>query len=300
MKTRKSFALLGIALIFLVTLACAIGEETQPQAVNAATKIAQTVAAIDAPAGQVPAAPVEATALAPQASAPQVAAPTLAPSEPPSLPTSLQSTLASLDSYRFMLKYHKTGKKPADTTIIEVTMDRDDKADAVHSIYTLQNPIKLSDTEADTEPSTAEIWSSGDVTCTKDSDGKYESKEQKKTDTDNTKDLLDLLDIVPRIDNPEFVGAETVNGIASNHFRFKIANYMADSGWLVTRNEGEYWLAQDGQFIVKYSLYLDASSAPEASAKADIIKVFISEELQNINQPVNIKLPSGCPPPSSD
>ena len=297
MEPRRFLPVVTIIFTLMLSLACSFSGDTAPEPGNAATKVALTVAAIDQPAQpdqpatQAPGQPPVPT------TPPLKSIPTLAPTLPPSTPTSLQSTLASLDSYRFILKYHKTGNKPTDTTIIDITMDRSDKADAVHSLFTVQNPIKLSDTDADTSPSTSEMWSKDNITCTKDSDGEYSSEKQKKTDTDNTRDLLDLMDIVPRIDNPEFVGAETVNDIPSNHFKFKIANYMSDSGWLVTRNEGEYWLAQDGQYIVKYFLFLDASSAPESNPKTEILKVSISQELQNINKPVDIKLPSGCPAP---
>lgn len=296
MKPRKLFPIVIIIFTLMLSLACSLSGETQPEPGNAATKIALTVAAIDQPAQPATQAPGQPPI---PTTHPLEPIPTLAPTLAPSTPTSLQSTLASLDSYRFILKYHKSGNKPTDTSIIDITLDQSDKDDAVHSLFTLQNPIKLSDTDAETSPTTAEVWSKDNITCTKDEDGEYSSEKQTDTESDNTQDLLDLLDIVPRIDNPEFVGAETINDIPSNHFKFKIANYMADSGWLVTRNEGEYWLALDGQYIVKYSLFLDASSAPESNPKAEILKVSISQELQNINKPVDINIPASCPAPSS-
>lgn len=295
MKNKKSVLILALGLILLLTLACSISEESQPESVNAATKVALTVAAIEQPAGQQPASPSTGDAPA----APQSSAPPADPALPPSTPTSLWSTLASLDSYTFIMKYHQITKVTSENTIIEMTMDRSEKDDAVHTVMKTQNPVRIADLEPSGEISETETWKVGDTTCTLE-DGEYESKRDEKSETDNTTDLLELMDISPRIDNPEFVNVETVNGIPCNHFKFRIANYLDDSGWLVTRNEGEYWLAQDGQYMVKYVLYLDSSSAPEDNPKAESNKIFLTQELQNVNQPVNIKLPAACPPPTAD
>ncbi|MHC1781497.1 MAG: hypothetical protein AB9891_01825 [Anaerolineaceae bacterium] len=297
MKNNKSILLAGIVFILLLTLACSMSEETQPDSVNAATKVALTVAAIDQPAGQQPVAPA-APAGQDAPAAPQAVIPTLAPTLPPSLPTSFQSTFASLDSYTFIMKYNQITKNAADNTIIEMTMNRSEEEDAFHAIYRMQNPIRIAESEASSEPQNGEVWSRKDATCSKDEDGKYETQKAESTETDNTKDLIELMDILPRIENPEFVGTETVNDTPCNHFKFKIANYMADSGWLVTRNEGDYWLALDGQYLVKYVLYLDASSAPEGNPKAESNKISLIQELKNINQPIDVSFPAECPPPS--
>jgi uncharacterized lipoprotein YehR (DUF1307 family) len=295
MKNKKSVLILTIALILLLTLSCSLSEESQPENLTAATKVALTVAAIGQPAGQQPAVPSS-----PDTSdAAQPPAPSSESTQPPSIPTSLWSTLASLDSYTFMMKYHQITKVSSENTIIEMTMDRSEKDDAMHALMKTQNPVRIADMEGSSEISETETWKVGDISCTKE-DGEYKSKRDDKTETDNTTDLLELMDITPRIDNPEFIGVETVNGIPSNHFKFKIANYLDKSGWLVTRNEGEYWLAQDGQYMVKYILYLDSSSAPEDNPKAESNKIFLTQELKNINEPVEIKLPSACPPPTSN
>jgi hypothetical protein len=292
MKNRKSIHILAIGLILLLTLACSMSEESQPETTNAATKVALTVAAIDQPAA--PQAPAGQEAPA----APQVVIPTLAPTLPPSLPTSFQSTFASLDSYTFIMKYNQITKNAADNTIIEMTMNRSGDEDSFHAIYRMQNPIRIGGEEASTEPDNGEVWSRKGATCSKDKDGVYESQKSEGSETDNTKDLIELMDVLPRIENPEFVGTETVNDTPCNHFKFKIANYMADSGWLVTRNEGDYWLALDGQYLVKYALYLDASSAPEGNPKAESNNISLIQELKNINQPIDVSFPAECPPPS--
>lgn len=303
MKNKKNIAILVIILVLAFSLACSMTGETQTDSINAATKVALTVAAIDQPAAQNPQQPAGENPAQPPAAPgqePPAQQPPAAQAAPPDRPASLQNTIAALDSYKFILKYYQKGKTPKDTTILDVNMDSDKDNDAFHAVYTMQNVIKISDSDAQTEPETQEVWAKDTVSCTKNADGEYESSKRKDSETSNTKDLLDLLDIMPRIDNPEFIDVQTVNDIPCNHFKFNISNYMADSGWIVTRNEGEYWVAQDGQFLIKYKLFLDARSAPEGSANADFIEVSLEEEIQNINKPVSVEIPSACPPPTSE
>ena len=110
----------------------------------------------------------------------------------------------------------------------------------------------------------------------------------------NEKEMMDvmtnMLNFTPRIDNPTFVAQETVNGIPTNHFTFKISGLGANSGATVNANQGDYWLAVDGQYIIKYGLVLETSMDPQT----DVLHVEISIDLNQINQPVNIAFHQGC------
>ena len=66
--------------------------------------------------------------------------------------------------------------------------------------------------------------------------------------------VTSMIGLTPLIDNPVFVAAETVNGIPANHFTFKVSGLGATSGAVVNLNQGDYWLAVDGNYIVKYTL----------------------------------------------
>jgi hypothetical protein len=101
-----------------------------------------------------------------------------------------------------------------------------------------------------------------------------------------------MIDIVPIIDTPTFVGSETINGIMANHFTFQISGLGLQSGAEVAANQGDYWLAQDGQYIVKYSLVIKTAD-PTTQA---FIHMDLLIELTSINQPVNISFPAGCVP----
>ena len=99
-----------------------------------------------------------------------------------------------------------------------------------------------------------------------------------------------MIGLTPLIEDPVFVAPETVNGIATNHFTFQVSGLGASSGAVVNINQGDYWLAIDGQYIVKYVLIVETSLA----ADSQIIHEEISIELTQINQPVNIAFPQGC------
>jgi hypothetical protein len=77
--------------------------------------------------------------------------------------------------------------------------------------------------------------------------------------------IQDIFSLTPLTDNPTFVAAETVNGIPSNHFSFKVSGLGVASGAAVLANRGDYWLAVDGQYIVKYHLLLGTCTDPQTN-----------------------------------
>jgi hypothetical protein len=92
------------------------------------------------------------------------------------------------------------------------------------------------------------------------------------------------------VDNPTFVAQETVNGIPVNHFTFTVSGLGVKSGAQVNANQGDYWLAVDGQYIVKYSLVVETSSDPQTNVMHEEISI----DLNQINQPISIAFPQGC------
>jgi hypothetical protein len=92
------------------------------------------------------------------------------------------------------------------------------------------------------------------------------------------------------IDKPTFVAAETVNGIPTNHFTFKISTLGIKSGAEVTANQGDYWLAVDGQYIVKYTLV--AETVVDSQTNMFHMETLI--DVKDINQPVDIAFPQAC------
>ena len=77
--------------------------------------------------------------------------------------------------------------------------------------------------------------------------------------------IMNMIDFTPVIDDPTFVAEEVINGVPSNHFSFSVTGLGIESGAEVTINQGDYWLAVDGQYIIKYSLVLETVMDPQTN-----------------------------------
>jgi hypothetical protein len=85
-------------------------------------------------------------------------------------------------------------------------------------------------------------------------------------------------------------GSESVNGIASDHYRFD-QHALGQQGF--TESSGELWVATDGGYVVKYLL----TSKGGEDFFGDGLEGTISYdyELTDVNNPVEITLPDDCP-----
>jgi len=97
------------------------------------------------------------------------------------------------------------------------------------------------------------------------------------------------------VNEPVFIGEEEVNGVRTNHFKFKANGLGIDPGTEVVSSDGEYWLAQDGQYIVKYYVVIETRIGPAggANTKATMHSEFYIE-VKDINQPITIAFPQAC------
>jgi hypothetical protein len=212
-------------------------------------------------------------------------------------PVGIQAGLGSFDSYKMTLYFHSQDSKGNLSDINEV-LERSVIDNNSHSI-TIQMSF---DPEYDTETdiSTSEEYVVGNVTCTgSDADGwTYEEMSAQE------KEMMDIykgmVDVLPLIDDPEFVGEETVNGIDCNHFTFQVAGIGDTSGSVATVNTGDYWLAKDGQYIVKYHLVLQVQSAAEGTAEAETSNIEVMIDLNDVNVPLNLAIPANCYPGSGE
>jgi len=223
--------------------------------------------------------------------APQPTA-TQTPTPMPSQPIALFSGLASLDSYQSTTRIYTAGPGP-DTiseTISEVQFDR--AAGATRNRMT----TKRSDEDNPSLETQEQEQVTIDLETCSLEDGVWEYSQMEPQEKEMLSIFSKLFDLLPVISNPVFVGAETKNGVSANHFTFEVESAGAESGSVVTVNEGEYWLAVDGQYMVAYSLHLELRSGPESDSEAEANKVEIEYSLENVNQPIGIQLPADCTP----
>ena len=206
--------------------------------------------------------------------------------ETPSQPVSIREGLGSLDSYIIVIEMFFSGPTSWDRSDITVEMQNSDAQDAAFTHYKF-----ITSTEENPEPEEVDsfMYRVGNDQCSG-SEDEWELTIMTPAQREMIDIITEMQDITPLIDNPTFVGSETMNGIPSNHFVFQISGLGLTSGVEVTANEGEYWLAQDGQYIVRYSLVMETRGSPDA----DILRQEILIDLRSINEPVSVSMPPGC------
>jgi hypothetical protein len=266
-----------MALLVILSLACNMSSNTpsaptvESQAVQVETSQAEVTQEVQQP-DNTPVPTLEPTPLP--------------PTEVPSQPVSIKEGLASLNSYTLTIIFNSTGPDAKDAT--KITMIEQHSADLDAHLTHFTTDITSKDSS---EPSNGEnfIYTIGNDSCSG-------SKEDWSWATvpANQKEMQDLvqdmISISPVIQHPTFVSAETINGIPSNHFTFTISGLGVKSGAEVTANQGNYWLALDGRYIVKYTLVLETRTGPQS----EILHEEISINLTDINQPVSIAFPQSC------
>jgi hypothetical protein len=215
--------------------------------------------------------------------------PTPLPTAIPSNPVGIRTGLASLNTYSLTIASNITGPTQADFshTRFEITASNDPNAISAHYV------VNQSAT-GDSQPTQTEsyTYSIGDAQCSGSDASGWDYTTTTPQQTEMVALFSQMLDVVPLIDTPTFVASETMNGIMTNHFTFRISGLGLQSGAEVKTNQGDYWLAQDGQYIVKYSLVIETAD-PTTQA---ILHMDLLIDLTGINQPVNITLPAGCVP----
>jgi hypothetical protein len=204
---------------------------------------------------------------------------------PPADPVNINDGLASLNSYQMTILINSSGPDPAQSSnsTVEIQHDKYSQASVTH--------FNLASVKPGSDPSNTDnyMYRIGNDQCSG-SEGNWSWTSMPANQAEMMDIIAGMLGITPLIDTPTFVAQETVNGIPSNHFTFKVTGLGVESGAEVTANQGDYWLAVDGQYIVKYVLTLGTSMDPQT----DVLNEEISIELTQVNQPVSIAFPQGC------
>jgi hypothetical protein len=208
----------------------------------------------------------------------------------PSQPVPFSQGLASLNSYRLSVNMESTGPTSFDQNLMSTVIANAADMDASH---TQTRNVSSSEEAPEVYEETSEIYKVGNETCTYEAEEwAYEALEPVEEEVSQL--FQSLVDFSPVIHNPALVGEENLNGVMTNHFQFQLTGLGSQSGALVTQSEGDYWLAQDGQYLVKYRLALELRNAPEGESEPEAVQASFTMELTDINQPISISLPADC------
>jgi len=213
------------------------------------------------------------------------------PTSIPSSPIGLRQGLSSLNSYRLIVRMINNGPTDLDKSDASFIVESGADGDTTH----IKNVSTLSSEEnSEVETSETDQYYVGTHQCIIPEDGEIE-----KSDVDPMlKEIADtwygLIDLVPTVAEPEFINAEQINGVMTNHFKFKVGGLGVNSGAEVVASSGEYWLAQDGQYIVKYQVIMETRNGPSGDPQTKTVHSEFSIEVTDINQDIIIEVPANC------
>jgi hypothetical protein len=266
-----------LAVFLMVTMACSLTDTMNPT---------QPPDNSNVPEGQLPNDGANPTRKAPANPGKPTATmkPTVDPNNPK--PVSISAGLASLNSYVMTYSIISKGPDPAASSTYLIETQRSQKQSARYTHITSTQTKKGA---SNPTPGDSEIYRIGNDQCTRSSD-KWSWNSMAPNQAEMMDVLMNLMEFTPVVDKATFVGKETINGIPSKHFSFKITGLGVKSGAEVTANQGDYWLAVDGQYIVRYSLVLETVVDPETN----VMHMETLIDLKQINQPVNIAFPQAC------
>jgi hypothetical protein len=276
-----------VIVVILVGLACNV---SMPKAGDTASEATPEAVQVVEPGAEVLQPAVEQEEQVPVAVPTETPVPT--PTSIPSEPIGLWAGLSSLNSYRLTIRTTANGPEAQDKSqmiyLTEVGSDGD-------SSHVRSENISSSADDPDVSSSSSDQYRIGNRTCELSSD----DDEVSVTDEDPmVQEMLNtwvkLIDLVPTVNDPVFVGEEELNGIKTNHFIFTVSGLGVDSGAEVVSSGGEYWLAQDGQFIVKYSALLETRNGPVGDPETKTMSVEFYIELKDVNQDILITMPEQC------
>lgn len=299
MKIKFALFLPSMFLV-IASLACATGggSQSQPDLSGTQASLEQTKVAMGVPGTLLSTTPPEfaespqVTPLPGMTEIPVATPESALPTQPPSQPIGVRQGLASLDSYRLKIVTVLNGPTQTDKSRMVVEIESTEGGNRTH---TVTNTTSSSAEEPEEDTDRTRQFQVDNMTCVLDEDGGAPEVEISSLLAQEIQDIAaEMLDLNPLIANPVLVGEEDLNGVASYHYTFTVPGLGATSGAEVIQNQGEYWLAMDGQYLVKYSLVLEIRDGPKSDPQSEVMLSKFSYELTDVNQPIEINLPPGC------
>ncbi len=207
-------------------------------------------------------------------------------------PVSIEEGLASLNSYTLnvIVKMSSdTQPKLSLTITIGIQHSSDPDATSTHIVMNGGSGVTTNSSNLDET-----IYVIGNDQCVDDKNDDSTDDFSYQSNLANMNDMItamwNMVSVVPVITDPKFVGEETVNNIPTYHYTFSVPGLAAKSGAEITTNQGDYWLAKDGRYIVKGNMVTETRGAPTSQ----IVHYEGNLDLTDINQPINITLPKPC------
>ncbi|MGD8621575.1 MAG: hypothetical protein PVH60_06475 [Anaerolineales bacterium] len=219
--------------------------------------------------------------------------PTIAPTEtpvPPMFPVPINRGLASLDSYRMSYTNDVYDSVPDQRSVITFVVAQDKEADATYN--STESQITTEDYQVASTHIEEQIVIGNQVCILSDGVATVNIM------SDSARELSGIMSqgftYNPIIENPEFVSEGVVNGVPVRLYEFEVTSVSATSDAEVGRAEGNYALADDGDYLVEYRLDMELRTGPEGAPEAEYSVSFFDLSLEGINEPQEIVFPETC------
>ncbi len=204
------------------------------------------------------------------------------------LSTPLLEGLASLDSYEWNITVASVGPTAGDYNEMTGTGASDSAQQLRYMKMT--NTSAAADDSDGPSTSTTESWRAAESSCSFDGES-YSQTATNPFESDIGTVLSGVFDIVIPKGNATKVGTEKVAGIDADHYTFTIKGLGGGSGAQVEANTGEVWVAQDGGYVLRYTVTAKMVDAAQGGKQYSLTMTL---EMTSVNQPVSIVMPDAC------
>jgi len=208
----------------------------------------------------------------------------------PRLPVPIREGLASFDAYVFIITVISAG--PGDDERVDTTT-RSEYDRATDSRIVVTDTFQSGPDFDPPEETRQRVRSLGNRTCTHDGDAwtYTEATAQEREILDLSERQVDLV-VVP--ESPVEVGTGEIAGIPAIHYTFTPAGLNPESGALTDVSVAEYWVAVDGNVLLKYDLVAESRDGPRDDPGTMTFTIEIHMELIDTIGPGEVNLPAAC------
>lgn len=296
MPTQRLFRLLLILLLAFLVVACGEDEPTATATPEAAAPVATDT---PAPPTNTPVPPTSTPAAAPAVATPTPAAPAEGSFEAPA---------TVLKSYRTRGGFVISSTFP-DGSVTEQEMTLAGAFVRTDNAYGSDESFEMTIRDGD-EVDAVALYKIGDWVSVKSSD------EWVTVGRDNAGLFTAMADLftgfvdqfVTQREDAQNLGDEEVNGVPATHYRIddvsifqRMALMAPDSEEVIESVSMDVWVAQEGNFLLKYAVLAEVSNVPETGADGAEVRVSQSVnwtyEVLDANADLTIALPADAPEP---